>query len=411
MTKLEAGPPESDRGFADGATRAGIVSGTTAHIVRARWASHLFARAAATTGPLRALRLLRHLDAYRKTVYELRSIPRFVHAHGRYFWSPIVPGFPSRAYDRYVDGEIARAIGRDDQWLHFAIMAITRRCSLHCAHCFESDTLAFEESLTSQDLLDILEHLQRLGIVLLQISGGEPLLRRDDALALARTAAEDADVWILTSGVGMTRDVAVTLRHAGCTGVNIGLDDWDETRHNDFRGSERAYAAALNAAQYAHEAGLIVALTLCAQRAFVTRDNLVRYLDLAREIHAGFVQVLEPRPVGRFHGVDVDLQQDQIRLLEDFVRSRNSAYRYRDDPILFYPASHQRRIGCFGSGNRYLYVDPTGEVHPCPFCRGRTGNILRVPLPELIARLRERGCPSYATRPHIAERLFTTHEG
>ena len=66
-------------------------------------------------------------------------------------------------------------------------------------------------------------------------------------------------------------------------------------------------------------------------------------------------------------------------------------------PLVDYPGLGQRRDGCWGAGDRYLFVDADGGVHACPFCRGTAGNCLAESLGALRGRLRVRGCHVYAS--------------
>jgi radical SAM protein with 4Fe4S-binding SPASM domain len=45
-------------------------------------------------------------------------------------------------------------------------------------------------------------------------------------------------------------------------------------------------------------------------------------------------------------------------------------------PMVIYHGYHQRRIGCFGSGDRFMYIDPYGDVYPCPFSEMKIGNAI-----------------------------------
>jgi radical SAM protein with 4Fe4S-binding SPASM domain len=52
-------------------------------------------------------------------------------------------------------------------------------------------------------------------------------------------------------------------------------------------------------------------------------------------------------------------------------------------------------LGCFGAGNRYLYIDPNGDVHACPFCRGKQGNMLEETFPEIVEKIKKAGCREF----------------
>jgi len=52
-------------------------------------------------------------------------------------------------------------------------------------------------------------------------------------------------------------------------------------------------------------------------------------------------------------------------------------------------------MGCFGAGNRYLYIDSTGEIHACPFCQNSAGNAVNVKIEDAVSTLRTFGCQKY----------------
>ena len=70
-------------------------------------------------------------------------------------------------------------------------------------------------------------------------------------------------------------------------------------------------------------------------------------------------------------------------------------------PIVSFPGYHQRRIGCFGAGDRYLYMDSNGDLHACPFCQYKVGNALFDDLSESINELRKIGCHKFKTNRKV----------
>jgi pyruvate-formate lyase-activating enzyme len=225
-------------------------------------------------------------------------------ASGRYFWDLYSPGWPSPAFDRFVERELDNLEPQPGRppGLQTVVVAMTRRCALRCEHCCEWDVLNRPEALTLGELQEIVRRLQWRGLGQLFLSGGEPLLRFDDLLTLTANAAAESDVWILSSGRGLTGERANRLRAAGLTGVALSLDHWDPSVHDRFRGAPGAFDAVVAAATHARDAGLLVALSLCPTRAFVSAANLERYARTAQSMGASFIQLLEPRPVGRYAG-------------------------------------------------------------------------------------------------------------
>jgi MoaA/NifB/PqqE/SkfB family radical SAM enzyme len=309
------------------------------------------------------------------------------------------------AFDRSVERELERIdpIGRPTA-LQTAIVAITRRCSLGCEHCFEGDALNQPEALSADDLHEIVRRLQQRGVAQIFFSGGEPLQRFDDLLALAAAVSAGTDVWILTSGRGLTADKARQLSDAGVTGVALSLDHWDASAHDRFRGAPGSFDGVERASGQARAAGLLVALSLCPTRAFVTAENLQRYGETARSLGASFIQILEPRALGRYADCDVALEPAQQRLLEAFSDRLNTDDTDVGLPSVRYQDWSARSVGCSGAGDRYLYIDTEGDMHACPFCRAPGVRVLDHAINAAISMLQAAGCQAGASHCHPAAR-------
>jgi MoaA/NifB/PqqE/SkfB family radical SAM enzyme len=349
--------------------------------------------------PLLALRTVQQLRQTRRLFSGDFDLIKVAYNGGRYYYDLNTPGWPSRAFDDYHLSELNRItpFRQGSHYLKILLLAITKKCAMQCAHCFEWDALNGKEKLSEEDLLSIVGHFQHNGVGQVQLSGGEPLLRMPAILKLLEKAQPNTEFWVLTSGHRLTAENAQALAQAGLTGISISLDHVHPQLHNQFRGFDTAYAWVEAAAAQARQAGLLVSLSLCATRAFVTEENLLAYMELAHRLGAGFVQILEPRAVGHFAGQDVALTTEQTQLLEDFYLRLNYDPAYRHLPIITYHEYHRRRVGCVGAADRYVYVDTDGQLHACPFCRQPVGSALAQEADGSLQALRQTGCPDPAS--------------
>ncbi|MCX6303249.1 MAG: radical SAM protein [Bacteroidia bacterium] len=348
--------------------------------------------------PFKAVRLLRSLIRERVTIHGNEGGIKAVKAGKKYFWSTNVPGWPSEAFNHFIYNEFQRIHSPLESHLQTIFLGITNVCPLNCIHCFESENLSDKDNLSLEELVNIMEKINNHGIRHIHLSGGEPLSRFDDMIELLRFSGNTKEFWINTSGFGLTREKAFVMKQNGITGAIISLDDWDEKKHNAFRKNDKSYFWVKEAVRNCNEAGIIVCLALCCIREFATEENLDRYLQLAKEMGAVFVRIMEPVKVGRFSGKDVQLDQFQIGIIDRFMLSRNSDPAYAGYPIIQFPGHHQRRSGCQGAGNRYLYIDSNGQFHSCPFCRKPLGNALTESLDFGIAQARAAGCHLFQQR-------------
>jgi MoaA/NifB/PqqE/SkfB family radical SAM enzyme len=346
--------------------------------------------------PTAALRGLKVLQKNKRRVSGGSKLSKFVRAGNRYFAGLYIPAWPSLPFRRFIEGEYLnwKASRFSDRKLQSLIFGITTRCSLLCRHCFAGALINEPEPLSLDQLREILRRFQQTGVAQVQWSGGEPLERFADMISLTEGAQADTEFWVLTSGFGLTPARAKIMQRAGIRGVNISLDHWRPAEHNAFRGSDEAFSRVVSAVRIARECDLAVCLSLCATRQFVTQENLARYMQLSYELEVGFVQILEARAIGRFSGQDVSLSDEQFRLLDQFYYRLNGERSSRPMPVVTYHGYHQRRNGCYGGGDRFLYVDPRGDVYPCPFSSRRLGNVLNDTVLPGQARC-EKGCDRF----------------
>ncbi|MEN8201970.1 MAG: radical SAM protein [Bacteroidota bacterium] len=339
----------------------------------------------------------------RKKYHGDRVALKIVRSGERYYWNIYTPGFPSKGFEEVIQREIQKSTDGPASGISIQtmILSISSRCTYNCEHCYEGNNLSEKELLSYEDLCRVLDDAKRNGVRHIQLSGGEPLLRFEDLVRLIIDGGKYFDFWLSTSGYGLTKEVAKALKKAGLTGVTVSLDHWNQDFHNRFRGHPEAWEWALKAVKHCHEAGILTNLTLCVTREMANTTDLMKYMDLARELKVPFVRFLEARSVGSFKGTDVLLRKAEQDEVLRFYLELNSQKKYNSYPIIQYTGYHQRKLGCYGAGNRYLHVDVKGDYHACPFCRGTVGNTRDTSLREAIDALQEKGCQQFETKHYV----------
>jgi len=364
------------------------LSGKKQHLVtgfRKEWIELLFRLTIITiavknySNPWNWLAVPLALDKKRRKNIGEHRLYKLAQVNDTFFWGLYTPGWnrTSLAFQNFISQEMN------------PIVPVKRE------NCYEWDNLNKKETLSSETLKTIVAKLQAEGVSQIHLSGGEPLLKMELIADILKNAKKETDFWILTSGFKLTDENAKKLKTSGIKGLMISLDHYLPEKHNAFRGFKDAYHWVETGVQNAIHNDLAVALSLCASRDFVTRENLMRYASLAKEMGVAFIQILEPRAVGHYKDSEVDLTETQLQILEDFYLEMNYDPKFKTFPLVSYHGYYQRKSGCYGAGNRSLYIDTDGDLNACPFCQKKSGNVLNDNLQEALLQLKNNGCQQF----------------
>ncbi|MBT8253186.1 MAG: radical SAM protein [Flavobacteriaceae bacterium] len=375
-----------------------IVSGFRLRLLHTAMRLHIVLIAAKCyKNPIDWLSALKYLIKIRRQFLGNHKLQKVMKIDRRYYMGIYIPAWFSSGFEQFVMNELKsyKPIPRCSNRFNTAFMAITSKCPLQCDHCYEWDRLNKKEIDYKNKLKFILAELNERGVNQVHFTGGEPLMKTDRLIDLLKNAPKSIDYWITTSGYTLDQNKAKRLKKAGIKGIIVSLDHFSPEEHNKFRHHDQAYHWALEAIKNTISQGMIAALSLCVTPNFATEENLLNYMILARDLGVSFVQLLEPKAIGRYKNKDVSLSSENIILLESFFLKMNFERPYRSFPIIGYHGQYQRRQGCLSAGKRSIYLDMEGNLHACPFCQKKAGNILEPEFDDQLEQLVSAGCSAY----------------
>ena len=361
------------------------------------------------------LRLLNNLDA-QLTLASAFKAHKYVVFGGKLFVDAFTPPWPSRAFDRTVltmGHNAGRPLEKQIPYIPAAVMSITKRCVYRCEHCYAIKTLGKKDVMSSEQLHRLMHELQKIGVGVFAWEGGEPLLRFDDVCALIKASRPESEAWLATTGSGMSADKAARLAEAGLKAAIMSLDHYEPDKHNTFRRSKKAFDNVVKGIRHFRDAGILPSVAVCATKDLMSEgsDGLFRYLELAKELDVGFVEVLDATPAGNYLGADVLLSQEQLEEIIAFQVTVNTVPQYRSYPsVSARPLLEEAdTLGC-AAGNALIYVDNSGELQACDLLQISFGNVFEEPIEEIYARMKAvfphflRGrCPAQTMSKEIQE--------
>lgn len=157
--------------------------------------------------------------------------------------------------------------------------AITGKCNFRCRHCLVSAPDAHHPQLPLSDLERIADEIARCGIKFIEVTGGEPLVRRDFPEFVEMVTRRDLHIRMMYTNASLLDEgVLDTLERYG---QNPAFQlSFDGVGHHDWlRGVPGAEAQADAAFRLLHERGIPVAAAMMVHRENrgCLRDT-VRYL-------------------------------------------------------------------------------------------------------------------------------------
>jgi MoaA/NifB/PqqE/SkfB family radical SAM enzyme len=266
---------------------------------------------------------------------------------------------------------------------------VTYRCNFRCRICsYWQEPHAADEELSVDQFARGAANLARGGSMLINLAGGEPLLRQDLAEIVAVISRRHF-VFLTTNGWHVAAERARELWQSGLWGVSISIDYPDADRHDAQRGRPGAMAEAVRAVETFRDTrtGPHQRVNIMAVLTAANQDDLEGVIAMAARLGVNFMV----QPYGILKTGD-ESHRPRPPVSERLLDLRRRYRAFLSNPYFLsrFDAALAGGVGGCRAGVSTFNIDERGQAAKCVEDRSNPiGSVVDTPMPDLLSRLRQ----------------------
>ena len=262
--------------------------------------------------------------------------------------------------------------------LRSVVLAITYDCNAKCDMCYSRDLLdKGRVNLGIGQIKGIWDQAHELGAVHVNITGGEPLLRKDICDIIRVLRPKSTLVSIVTNASLIDEEKMKKLKEAGLSYLQISLDSIDPKKHDGLRKIPGLYNKVINAVELCKKYGIS-----CCFSAVVYHGGIDDFEEIVKLAKKYDIMVLM-NYVGIVGGWKT--AEELALTKDDFAR----VYKLMKDPNVRFHTMYNfsGKLEC-PAGKEKLYITAYGDVMACNKNQIKSfGNVLKEPLKKIWDRM------------------------
>lgn len=274
-----------------------------------------------------------------------------------------------------IQEEMRKKYGCNIPWA--ILLDPTSACNLRCTGCWAAE-YGGRLNLSFDEIDSIIRQGKELGVYMYIYTGGEPLVRKADLIALCEKHA-DCQFLAFTNATLIDEAFAGEMLRVKNLIPAISLEGFESA--TDGRRGDGVYRKAVRAMGILKEKRLPFGISACYTSENLDSISSDEFIDQLVEWGAKFIWYFHYMPVGN----------DAAPALLPSPRQRAVMYRRvremrRTKPIFAMDFQNDGEYvgGCIAGGRRYLHINANGDADPCVFIHYSDSNIREKTLLECL---------------------------
>lgn len=253
----------------------------------------------------------------------------------------------------------------------------TSACNLHCTGCWAAQ-YGNKLNLSFDEIDSIITQGKEMGIYMYIYTGGEPLVRKNDIIALCNKHS-DCQFLSFTNATLIDEEFADEMLRVKNFIPAISVEGFDEA--TDARRGKGTYDKVMKAMDILKEKHLPFGISCCYTSQNLDSISSDEFMDKMIEKGARFVWYFHYMPVG------VDAVPELLPSPEQREFMYHQIRRFRAEKPIFamdFQNDGEYVGGCIAGGRRYFHINANGDADPCVFIHYSNANIREQSLLEIL---------------------------
>ena len=256
----------------------------------------------------------------------------------------------------------------------------TSACNLHCIGCWAAE-YGYKQNLSNEVMDKIVAQGRELGVHAYLFTGGEPLVRKKDIIALCEKYP-DCAFHAFTNATLIDDEFCQDLLRVKNFIVSVSLEG--DEKATDSRRGEGTYQKVIKAMDLMHSYHIPYGLSICYTANNYKSVTSDEFLDMIIDKGAVFAWYFHYMPVGMNASTDLLLSPKQRVYVKDRIREIRGIEGGKEIFAIDFQNDGEFVQGCVAGGKRYCHINAAGDVEPCVFIHYSSANINEMSLLDCL---------------------------
>ncbi len=258
----------------------------------------------------------------------------------------------------------------------------TSACNLKCKGCWSAE-YGHSFQLSLDEMRSIVSQGKAMGTHFYMLTGGEPLIRKNDIVTLAKENKE-CTFLIYTNATLIDQKFCDDIKE--CGNITLALSIEGSKENNDFRRGDGSYDTTIEAMKLLKQNKILFGISVCYTSKNVESVTSDEFLEDMIEKGVKYALYFNYMPVGSDGRKELIPTPMQRKYMYMWLKRTRNGKTGKALFVMDFQDDGEYVGGCIAGGRNYFHINSKGDIEPCVFVHYSDSNIREVTLLEALQR-------------------------